>query len=53
METYACGSLYRLTQCWKTEPNHTSGKIKLAPPADCYTILLLVSSQNLGQTTQG
>ena len=29
-----------MTQYWKTEPNHTSGKIKLTPPADCHITVL-------------
>ena len=33
-----------VTQSWETEPNHTSGKIKLIPPARLHTTVLLVSS---------
>ena len=37
----------------KTEPNRTSGKIKLTPPADCHTTVLLISSLNFSQATWG
>ena len=36
-------------QYWKTEPNHTSGKIKLTPLADCHTTVLLVLSLKFSQ----
>ena len=29
--------MHHMTQYWKPEPNHTSGKIKVTPPADCHT----------------
>ena len=37
-------------QSWKTDPNRTSGKIKLA---DCQTTVLLVSNLNFSQPTKG
>jgi len=33
--------------------NHTSGKIKLTPPADFHTTVLLVSSLKFSQCTEG
>ena len=42
-----------VTRFHKTNPNRTSGKIKLTPPVDSYTIVLLVLSLSATQTTQG
>ena len=36
------GSLY-VTTFYKTDPNRTSGKIKLTPQVDSYTIVLLLT----------
>ena len=36
-----------VTQSWETEPNRTSDKIKLTPPAYSHTTVLLVSSLTL------
>ena len=45
-------SLY-VTRFYKTDPNHTSGKSKLTPPVDSYTIVLVVLTLSTTQTTQG
>jgi len=45
--------LLSVAQCWKTDPNRTSAKIKLTPPADYDATLLLVSSPNFGQSAGG
>ena len=42
-----------VTRFYKTEPNRTSGKIKLTPPVDSYTIVLQVLTLSTTQTTQG
>ena len=42
-----------VTRFYKTDPNRTSGKIKLTPPVDSYTIVLLVLTLSTTQTTQG
>ena len=42
-----------VTRFYKTDPNCTSGKIKLTPPVDSYTIVLLVLTLSTTQTTQG
>ena len=39
-----------VTRLYKTDPNRTSDKIKLTPPVDSYTIVLVVCTT---QTTQG
>ena len=31
-----------VTRFYNTDPNHTSGKIKLTPPVNSYTIILVV-----------
>ena len=36
-----------VTRFYKTDPNHTSGKIKLTPPVDSYTIVLVVLTLKL------
>ena len=38
---------------YKTDPNRTSGKIKLTPPVDSYTIVLLVLTLSTAQPTRG
>ena len=40
-------------KCRETVPNHTSGKIKLTPPAYSHTTVLLISSLNFGLLTRG
>ena len=45
---YMCVSRF-----YKTDPNLTSGKIKLTPPVDSYTIVLVVLTLGTTQTTQG
>ena len=42
-----------VTRFYKTDPNRTSGKIKLTPLVDSYTIVLLVLTLTTTQTTQG
>ena len=42
-----------VTRFYKTDPNRTSGKIKLIPPVDSYTIVLVVLTLSTTQTTQG
>ena len=42
-----------VTRFYRTEPNRTSGKIKLTPPVDSYTIVLQVLTLTTTQTTQG
>ena len=44
-----------VTKSWETEPNSISRKIKSKPPADCHTIVLLlsVSSLNFSLPTHG
>ena len=42
-----------VTRFLKTDPHRTSGKIKLTPPVDSYTIVLLVLTLSTIQTTQG
>ena len=43
------------TRFYKTDPNRTSGKIKLTPPVDSYTIVLVVLTLmiSITQTTRG
>ena len=43
----------KVTRFYKTDPNRTSGKIKLTPPVDSYTIVLLVLTLSTTQTTRG
>ena len=47
--------LYRkyVTRFYRTDPNRTSGKIKLTPPVDSYTIVLQVLTLSTTQTTRG
>ena len=40
-----------VTTFYKTDPNRKSGKIKLTPPVDSYTIVLLVLTLSSTQTT--
>ena len=40
-----------VTRFYKTDPNRTSGNIKLTPPVDSYTIVLLVLTLSTTQTT--
>ena len=42
-----------MTRFYRTDPNRTSGKIKLTPPVDSYTIVLQVLTLSTTQTTQG
>ena len=42
-----------MTKFYKTDPNRTSGKIKLTPPVDSHTIVLLVVMFSTTQTTRG
>ena len=42
-----------VTRFYRTEPNCTSGKIKLTPPVDSYTIVLQVLTLSTTQTTRG
>ena len=42
-----------VTRFYRTEPNRTSGKIKLTPPVDSYTIVLQVLTLGTTQTTRG
>ena len=42
-----------VTRFYKTDPNRTSGKIKLTPPVDSYTIVLVVLTLSTTQTTRG
>ena len=42
-----------VTRFYKTNPNRTSGKIKLTPPVDSYTIVLVVLTLSTTQTTHG
>ena len=42
-----------VTRFYKTNPNRTSGKVKLTPPVDSYTIVLVVVTLSTTQTTQG
>ena len=42
-----------MTRFYKTDPNRTSGKIKLTPPVDSYTIVLVVLTLSTTQTTRG
>ena len=42
-----------VTRFYRTEPNLTSGKIKLTPPVDSYTIVLQVLTLSTTQTTRG
>ena len=42
-----------VTKSRETVPNHTSGKIKLTPPAYNHSTVLLVSSLNFGLLTRG
>ena len=45
-------SIIFVTRFYKTDPNHTSGKIKLTPPVDSYTIVLIVLTLSTIQTLQ-
>ena len=42
-----------VTRFHRTDPNCTSGKIKLTPPVDSYTIVLQVLTLSTTQTTRG
>ena len=42
-----------VTRFYKIGPDRTSGKIKLTPPVDSHTIILLVLTLSTTQTTQG
>ena len=42
-----------VTRFHRTDPNRTSGKIKLTPPVDSYTIVLQVLTLSTTQTTRG
>ena len=42
-----------MTRFYRTDPNRTSGKIKLTPPVDSYTIVLQVLTLSTTQTTRG
>ena len=42
-----------VTRFYKTDPNRTLAKIKLTPPVDSYTIILVVLTLGTNQTTQG
>ena len=42
-----------VTRFYRTDPNCTSGKIKLTPPMDSYTIVLQVLTLSTTQTTRG
>ena len=42
-----------MTTFYKTDPNRTSGKIKLTPPVDSYTVVLVVLTLSTTQTTRG
>ena len=42
-----------VTIFYKIGPNRTSGKIKLTPPVDSYTIILVVLTLSTTQTTRG
>ena len=42
-----------VTRFYRTNPNRTSGKIKLTPPVDSYTIVLQVLTLSTTQTTRG
>ena len=46
-------TLTYVTRFYRTEPNRTSGKIKLTPPVDSYTIVLQVLTLSTTQTTRG
>ena len=41
-----------VTRFYRTDPNRTSGKIKLTPPVDSYTIVLQVLTLSTTQTTR-
>ena len=45
-------SIY-VTRFYRTEPHRTSGKMKLTPPVDSYTIVLQVLTLSTTQTTRG
>ena len=45
--------LLYVTRFYKTNPNRTSGKIKLIPPVDNCTIVLVVLTLSTTQTTRG
>ena len=47
------GVLAYVTRFYRTDPNRTSGKIKLTPPVDSYTIVLQVLTLSTTQTTRG
>jgi len=42
-----------VTRFWENDPNCTSVKIKLTPPMDSYTTILLVQTLSITQTTEG
>ena len=42
-----------VTRFYRTDPNRTSGKIKLTPLVDSYTIVLQVLTLSTTQTTRG
>ena len=45
--------IQNVTRFYRTDPNRTSGKIKLTPPVDSYTIILQVLTLSTTQTTRG
>ena len=46
-------TLKNVTRFYKHDPNRTSGKIKLTPPVDSYTIVLVDLTLGTTQTTRG
>ena len=42
-----------MTRFYKANQNRTSGKIKLTPPVDSYSIVLVVLTLSTTQTTRG
>ena len=52
MKSFISFSL-NVTRYYKTDPNRTSGKIKLTPPVDSYTIVLVVLTLGTTETARG
>jgi len=50
---YTIMKFTNVTSFWENDPNRTSVKIKLTPPMDSYTTILLVQTLVITQTTEG
>ena len=51
MDDYSC--IRKTIVTGENDPNRTSVKIKLTPPIDSYSTILLVQTLSITQTTEG